>query len=749
MSDVARVSTPLLHPVLNLRREPTMKEAPGGGKKESDVVQSRLERQRKVLLADVNEIQASGPKLHFFGGSILLVARMFEDSFAVSKTPRDLFRGGTEVLIRRPAPNGYLIEATILELRRLEARIKGGQSIGVRCDISRVRSLRPYGSKLLYRGRSVQELWDQAAPTAQGRAFHMWLAPFKSQEARSAILVRLRELQDSGRLLATSPMVSFGQRESLEVVTRKLTTRDSSLAVAERYYRAEGRGRAIISVPSVGALEIIIASGGTFRLDPVSEIEANSPGSGAEPPALPDTISFEPVVGIIDGGNTARRYAQAEAWREPAFIADRQADRSHGNQVTSLVVHGHEWNNNLPLPELYCRFGVAQAVPRKDAHPRPDPTGLASYIDGVIGRHPETKVWNLSWNEKFAADAIYVSALGHDLSQIARKHDVLLVISAGNVSGTVGDCIAPPADCEAALVVGGRQFDAGGKPKDRCPESLRGYGPELRLIPHVCGYSPLRLLGGEVRRGTSFPTGLISSLAAHTFHNLKNPSPDFVKALLIDQCDLSKYDQDLGWGTPVSNLLPWNCASGTVKLAFRRSLAAGYNYYWENIPIPRSLIRGGKICGRVSLTTIHRPLCVEEGGPSYISTRVGAAVQYPDHNGDFKRLVGAKEKETTAELRARSEEYKWQPMRRDSRDFTRGGGILCGGSVFRIYVRLFARNIEHFGHRGNVDIEPVDTVFVVTISDGSSSSQVYDSMVASLGNAVESAVLNQDIDIDF
>ena len=50
-------------------------------------------------------------------------------------------------------------------------------------------------------------------------------------------------------------------------------------------------------------------------------------------------------------------------------------------------------------------------------------------------------------------DLNQVSALGHDLAVLARKHGVLLVISIGNQpSGRM----QPPGDCEAALTVGGR-----------------------------------------------------------------------------------------------------------------------------------------------------------------------------------------------------------------------------------------------------------------------------------------------------
>jgi Subtilase family len=641
---------PLLHPVLVLRKEAAEKEASGGGKKESDIVSERLTSQRLVLADEVSNLRGSSSRVNSFSGDILLVSEMFDDSFAVSKSPRDLFRGPYGLALRGAARDGYLAEVHIDELSALERRIREGTSVGVRCDISRVKSIRVYGSLDIYRDRSPSQLWDEAVEHKRGHAFYVWLTPLRRPEARQELLDRLLGMRRMAVLIPTAPRVLFRQAGTTETVVPDLAERQDSLAVMQRNYRSDGHGRAVIQVPSQSALERIVASGAFFRIEPVREISVRSPGEGVEPRTLSASIANEPIVGVVDGGCTARRYNRAEAWREPAFISDGHAATVHGNRVSSIVIHGHEWNNNLPLPELYCRIGVVQVIARSNVRVAHDPARLISYLDGVMGRHPETRVWNLSWNETVSADPIYVSALGHDLRVLARKHNDLLVISAGNVSQTQGDRIAPPADCEAALVVGSRQFDLTGVPTTRCPESLPGHGPEFLLVPQVTGYSPLRLLGGIISRGTSFPTGLMSALAAHAFANLRDPTPDFVRALILDRTDLSGYDPYLGWGTPCGESMPWHCAPGAVTLAFRAALRAGIQYYWEEIPIPRELVRNGKLYGHVSLTTIHHPLCNAESGPNYIATRVASSIQYPNVNGDFTRLVGSKVLDNTAEL---------------------------------------------------------------------------------------------------
>jgi hypothetical protein len=81
---------------------------------------------------------------------------------------------------------------------------------------------------------------------------------------------------------------------------------------------------------------------------------------------------------MMDGGCNAARYRVAEAWREPPLVGDGNADTKHGNQVASMIIHGHEWNNNLPLPELYCRIGIAQSLARDGARVRHDAARLIS-----------------------------------------------------------------------------------------------------------------------------------------------------------------------------------------------------------------------------------------------------------------------------------------------------------------------------------------------------------------------------------
>jgi hypothetical protein len=64
------------------------------------------------------------------------------------------------------------------------------------------------------------------------------------------------------------------------------------------------------------------------------------------------------------------------------------------------------------------------------------------------------------------------------------------------------------------------------------------------------------------------------------------------------------------------------------------------------------------------------------------------------------------------------------------------------------YARAYARDLYQFGWKRNEDVPPLRANFVLTISDGSDTSDLYNEMRAGLGNFVESAVIEQEIDVE-
>jgi hypothetical protein len=740
---------PLLNPVLSLKIEPKPETQPGGGKNRDSIRTDRLAGQQQTLSSAAMHLHRMRARLPLFGEKTHLLVRMFaEDSLAPSYTPTDLFGPPQGCQLVAPFRNGYLVEAEVEALPRLAQIIQNPPTIAIQCDISRVKTLSRFSRRDRLRRHTLDELWEAAPANDQGHLFVVWFAPFRNRNAQEELLQKIESLSSERVLLPTFTTVRLltGPGETGEAAGAVTTPSQSSIARALRGYRNTGVSRASVRIPTKQAFSQILSSGVSHRIDPVRPIRVAAPGEGTEP-VPPGEIGDAPIVGVVDGGLHAQSYAEAEAWRAPPLVSNAQADRRHGNAISSLIVQGYAWNTNRPLPALNCRVGTVQAVPQLGANRQFDERELVDYLAAVMRAHPETRVWNISANQETNDfDAEEVSVLGYELNELARAAGILPIISIGNTRPGGGSRPNPPADCDAAIVVGGRQADAKGKPGTACRKCLSGPGPDGMLKPDVSWYSQLRMIGGVIDTGSSYPTALVSSLAAHTVSNLRDPSPDLAKALIINASERESHDPSLGWGTPYHGYVPWICEPGSVTLAWRAQLDPGASYYWNDIPIPRELIRNGKLFGRARLTAILRPLVSPFGGANYFASRLQTSLRY-QADGEWKPLLGTMLESTLKEQDARDDLKKWQPVRRHYRDFRKRTGLNFEGNSLQLYARVFTRDLYQFEWSRHRKAGGQEVTFVLTFWSADNTDPIYNSMVQELGNFVESAVINQDIEV--
>ena len=748
MADERR--TPLLNPVLLLTKEPIPESPAVGGQGEDGVVVSRLSGQRE-LLAKAWEKIAKTDESSDHGGKLHVVVSMSADSFAPTWTPRGIVDQRLGSRLVGPAAGGYLVEVDREYLGRQAEYVRTAHSIEARTAISRVKTITEITSSYVLQGRTVDAVWSDAETLIDGKAFILWLAPFYDQSARYDVIQTLEALEESRQIIATYSGVAVpppGGRDGSNDVARINSSDQTSVVRAARKYRADGAARALVQIASKAAFSQLVSSGTVTRIDPVRKIEVTSPSVGAEPdPSMPSSSSH-PIVAVIDGGVTAQSYKAFEVWKAPPLIPDRIADHAHGNRVSSEIVHAHALNSNLYLPALNCRFGTVQAVPRSGTNTITNTETLIDYLRQVARHFPDAKIWNLSFNQIEPEENLdFVSYLGHEISEIAREFEILPIISIGNTSSTnPRKQLCPPADCEAAVTVSGRKFDSGGQPSGPCDVSLNGPGPDGMIKPDVSWFSTVKMIGGSTHTGSSYATPLVSSLAAHTYANLKNPSPDLVKALLIDRSELLNHDHSLGWGTPYAGDLPWMCGDGSVTMAWRSQLMPGYAYYWNDIPIPPELVQNGKLVGKARLTAILRPLVSQHGTSNYFATRLQVALQYHQGSGKIGNLLGSMREDKDPEVDARADLAKWNPVRRHARDFSRRGGLAFLGQSMRLHARIYARDLFQFNVASQRELGEQEVAFVLTFSAGSDS-DIYSSTTQRLRSFVESAVINQEIEV--
>lgn len=722
-------------PLLTLKIPVRPETRTGGGKSGRSIKIERLAQQTANLLLEAETLRNNARQRPTFAGHVHVVAQMFDDSFATTHTPNDLFESVDGFEIVAALDDGYLIEAHAGALDSLPSRIRRQNSVKVKADISRVRSLSFFKPPVVSHVE-IAAIWNRAVAREGGRLFFAWLMPTSSQEARAAVLAEVERLRDR-RVIAVPPPSTAGAARAGALVR---SSRDR-FEVAQREYRRTGAALLPVIAPSEHALAQLMASGTVVRIDPVRPIEVAAPGEGAEP-TPPLDLSEEPIVAVVDGGRTAQSYAHAEAWRAtPSYVGDAVADASHGNAIVSLVVNGHAWNSNRHLPPLNCRVGIVQAVPRQNSGILTDELDLLDYLGAVAREQRGTRVWNISANVP-SIDGDRISVFGHGLAMLARAARILPIVSIGNESN--GDRrLQPPADCEAAIVVGGCIARPDGTAGSGCPACAMGPGPQRMQKPDLANFSELRFIGGVTSRGSSYATAVTSPLAAHTLARLKEQEPDLARAVLLHATQGRSHDHETGWGSPYNGHLPWECPPGTATFVFMASLQPGLAHYW-NIPLPPTMVRDGKLVGGFKLTAILQPLLSTTGVSNYFASRLETNLQFRNPHNKTQAILGKLDESETAEQQARTDFAKWQPVRHYPLVVIPRGKAQAG-DVIRLYARVYTRDRFQFDWSSNEDAPVHKAAFVLSLVAPDEDPGFYNAAVVQMGNLVENA-LNVEVE---
>lgn len=728
------------NPLLRLVKLPTRERPPARGKDPARIKDAgRYERHRRGLLSSFVQLPRDPARQRAdHSGHFLVWAKMHDDSLANTHTPHDLFHENVGATMKMPWRNGYVVEVTDMALTRLSGRVSAPGKDAHRCDIYSVERLDLF-SRVLAESEKLDAAWDDAPTDDDGlRRFNVRLADYEPDASRNSVFAKLVQLSAGDRLRIGRPAlpeVEDQRRWLIPAQAAGTFSRFQSVPLALR---------------DKEALRELVLSGSITRWEAVVPLRPTVPGDGAEPALDLPALDDEPIVGVIDGGYHTNRYTDAVAWRQlPPLVPDHAAAREHGNKVSSVVVDAHLWSNQLRLPQLHCQFGVVQAVPHENSRLALSNEDTLAHIERAFVDHPDTHVWNLSANVSQECDEYEVSELGHGLTRIARQHKKLLIISAGNRDGE-SLRVAPPADCEAALVVAGRAHDADGAVAGACAVSRKGLGPEGMLKPETSWFSTLRVLGGEVASGTSFAAPLVSRLAAHTWRNLSDPTPDMVKALLLTSSDLKDYSHEMGFGSPVSPEYPWNCPPNAAVVTWTEPMTYMQRYYWTGIRIPPSLMQNGKFRGRAKLVAILSPQVADEGH-HYFQTRIEASLDFRTlkkgvmTNSTLAGCINPDKSETVA----RRDDNKWDPVRVHVRDCRRTSGVAIPGDQpsLHVYSRLYWRDTYRYD-TAHMQATPCDVTFVVSLEAADPEADTYNEFRRIMAEEVVSAVVEQDVEID-
>ncbi len=489
------------------------------------------------------------------------------------------------------------------------------------------------------------------------------------------------------------------------------------------------------------------------------------------PPAVlpqPQVGQAYPVVGIVDAG--VSRHASISAWSAGMvdFMREPDSQRDHGTFIAGLLVNGADFNPGQPIEVDACKFFDF------DLYTEDEDKFEGNYEQGFIdmmrqldfqlsASKPEgLRVINLSLNPEEMTDPNGYSPYAAILDQIADKHDVIFVTSAGNLQSAQvrnrwpddampalqqlasyrqlgADRIYVPGETARNITVGALEpLDASGRTRParysrRGPATSAGIKPDFSHVGGcTAGNIPLRstdhrcaLISDE---GTSFAAPLAAKTLALLDHRIEGNQPrellmalmyHFAKmpALLDDELlkDVCKDFAGFGMPAAVDDMLASD--DSAITLVFQDILPPGmelsFDFAWPGV-----LIDNGRTRGDVHLTIAYSPPLDRMHQAEFARVNLDAYLRQetinkkgvasfhgrlkPDHPGKLEKNLIA-------------HGAKWWPVKHYGRTFQR----LEGTSNWRLVVDSLTRAGAIYPAAG------VKFAVVLTISDPDKKAPVF------------------------
>ncbi len=514
----------------------------------------------------------------------------------------------------------------------------------------------------------------------------------------------------------------------------------------------------------------------------VAPIETSHVSKGIQLPDPPRNGS--PIVGIVDGG--VADIPALSSWRSGGTDSIDLADREfeHGTFITGLIVGGRTLNPHIAnnLEPRGCRFFDIPLLPRREL--------ISNYYDQLnefleqleeevmrAKSDAGVRIFNLSLGTPEPRRACDYSVFAEALDGIAAEHDLLFVVSVGNLQGA--EARPPwPADGDEALrqlalrratdeqITAPAEHLLGLSVGAINPPGVQGHGTDLPTsytrrgpgvsgvlkpdLAHYGGVSPrtgnetgLCSLGSDNSAvngcGTSFATPLVASTIATIDHLLEgSASRETLIALAVhraQRCDALQHAalchvarEFVGFGrpSPADECLSDNPHSITLVLSesLESQKELQFVFSW-----PKSLVAStGKCIGQADLTLAFTPPIDTRFGAECIRTQLEASLQQieidpatreENPKSRLKHLDSVRPKhfQFATERELLNAGLKWAPVKCYRLTMRRGRGT---SSNWRLILRSSSRAGDSDSRAG------VPFTLIMTISDLEQTAPVYD-----------------------
>lgn len=380
-----------------------------------------------------------------------------------------------------------------------------------------------------------------------------------------------------------------------------------------------------------------------------------------------------PLVGVIDSGVNNSALSVWKIGTSKGF-SEFDCDPDHGSQVASLLVGGKALNPQLDnIEDDGCLlYDIWTPIHNERNSFFDNFDGLGDFFDWLDievkqARKQGVRIFNFSINFKSLVKDDSYSFSASQIDRISKKHDVIFVISAGNL-GPIDfrakwpsqfaitsdiDRIQQPAEAISAITVGainppGYDEHVHGTPT---VYSRRGPGVAMGVKPDVVHYGgfssqtpapgvlTLNSVSGVMNEGgTSFSAPLVAKILASVEHKLNREvsrnalismlihHSNFPSALGDTKISTSIKRRFVGFGTPTTSdtMLVTDDHSITVLFEgiLKRSEVAEFEFQW-----PDSLVNDGKCSGSATLTIAYDPITSPKFGAEYCRINIDSFLQ--------------------------------------------------------------------------------------------------------------------------
>ena len=475
-----------------------------------------------------------------------------------------------------------------------------------------------------------------------------------------------------------------------------------------------------------------------------------------------------PVVGIVDGGVT--RSGPLAAWSAGSIRFMRQADsdREHGSFIAGLLANSQNFNPGQPGESEPCKFYDYDLYCEDQTKFKANFSGgfvdMMRQLDAQLVSKPGgMRIINLSLNPEILADLNGYSYMAAILDELADKHDVIFVVSTGNLEGALvrdrwpagatpalqqiaayphfgSDRVFVPGDTARNITVGAFELFDGEKTRPalytrRGPATSAGIKPDFA---HIGGCETTRRPlvsanasgGSRTWQGTSFATPMVAKSLAILNHRIAGPKPrellmglmyHFAQmpALLNDKLlkDVSK--DFAGFGLPANVDTMLTSDDDAITLVFTDTLPPGlelsFDFTW-----PQALFDqvAGTRRGDVALTIAYSPPLDSQHQAEFARVNLDAYLRQEtiDEDGEIHYKGRLKSEHSgTLEKNLIVHGAKWWPVKHYRKSFKKLGGT----ANWRLVVESLTRAGAVYPADG------VKFAVILTISDPKGKAPVF------------------------